>query len=172
MYRFRSFLVISITLLLTSPIWSATPNHASGGRPVDAQAIEDRILRFTNVERERLGRPVLAMDVMLTHAARQNSGELLRGGFVDRTDVDPAFLDVDDPGCLYTEVGKNVACYKGYPFDRVAQDAVADWMHCVRSRANILSFQFTFVGIGVVTGHDTVTATAYFARHVEQAADR
>src|SRR5579859_1055153 len=123
--------------------------------PVSAQtdahdAFVSRVIELTNAERDRAGLAPLAQNDQLADAAQGYSEVLASGACFDHTCGDvPDFADRDAQAGYtdWTDIGENIAA--GYP---TPEAVVAGWMASPGHRANILSPNFSEIGVGVAQG--------------------
>jgi uncharacterized protein YkwD len=118
--------------------------------PVDDRGFVSRILDLTNAERQKAGLGPLALSTPLNDAA-QGYSQVLAGGacFEHTCGPVPKFEDrVGQAGYNgWNALGENIAA--GYP---TPEAVVAGWMSSPGHRANMLSPNFTEMGIGLVNG--------------------
>lgn len=147
-------------LLLTLAL--ALPAHATR-----LDSVEQRILEYTNSERQSHGLAPLVLDGSLTEAARAHSEEMARLEYFSHESPTPGHEKLRQrtsaAGCRAREVGENIAYYDGYSPDQVAQQVVTDWMNSPGHRANILRPSFRAIGIGVASNGRKILATQDFA---------
>src|SRR5919199_1198332 len=120
--------------------------------PQDAADFAARILDLTNAERQKAGLAPLVANPQLAAAAQTYSQVLASTGCFEHTCGPlPNFADRDAQAGYtgWTAIGENIAA--GYPSP---ESVVAGWMASPGHRANILSPNFTEMGVGVVTGAD------------------
>ena len=109
-----------------------------------------RVVELTNTERQNAGLPPLVMNSQLQDAAQAYSEVLATSDCFDHTcGPVPDLADRDGQAGYsdWTALGENIAA--GYP---TPEAVVAGWMASPGHRANILSTDFTEIGIGVVSG--------------------
>jgi uncharacterized protein YkwD len=125
---------------------SADPTAAAPG---DNRGFATRVLDLTNAERIKAGLAPLVSNSQLEEAA-QSYGEVLASSGCLRHTCGPVpdFTDRDQQaGYLsWTSLGENIA--NGYP---TPEAVVAGWMASPAHRANILSPDYTELGVGVTS---------------------
>jgi uncharacterized protein YkwD len=119
----------------------------------DSQAQLTRVLDLTNSERNKAGLPPLALSPQLTAAAQDYTQVLATSGCFAHTCgpvPDLADRDVAAGYSGWIWLGENIAGGFTTP-----ESVVAAWMASPEHRANILSANYTDIGIGVAawTGH-------------------
>lgn len=109
-----------------------------------------RVLELTNIERQRVGVPALALSTELTDAAQTYSVVLATSGcFAHTCGPVPDMADrLGQAGYQgWTAIAENIAA--GYP---TPDAVVAGWMSSPAHRANLLSPNYAEIGIGLATG--------------------
>jgi len=89
--------------------------------------VEEKILKETNAQRARYGLKALEMDPALVESARQHASWMCSTGNFTHTSK---------------SVGENIALGQ-----RSAKEALGDWMNSSGHRANILSGDYTRIGV-------------------------
>jgi uncharacterized protein YkwD len=132
---------LGVLLLQTAPALAAAQ---------DDLGFVSRVLDLTNAERQKAGLGPLALSTSLNDAA-QGYSQVLAGSacFEHTCGPVPRFEDrVGQAGYNgWNALGENIAA--GYP---TPEAVVAGWMSSPGHRANMLSPNFTEMGIGLVTG--------------------
>ncbi|MBP2703315.1 CAP domain-containing protein [Microbispora sp. RL4-1S] len=127
-----------------SPVPSATPS-SSGGSAAVGTAVENEVVRLTNVERAKAGCGPLRHDAKLHTAALGHSADMSAQNYFDHTSKDGrSFADrIKNAGYTFTAAAENIA--KGYTN---AQAVVQGWMNSSGHRQNILNCAYTDIGVG------------------------
>jgi uncharacterized protein YkwD len=132
------------------------------------EKVEDLILDLTNQARRAQGLSPLAKDEELRSAARDFSNDMLVRRFFDHTT--PEGLTFEDrlekqyPHRVQA-MGENIWSGSGYDPGRtqnLAKEIVNDWLNSPGHRENVLSPDFTHLGVGVSARHDSIRATQEF----------
>jgi hypothetical protein len=151
-------LILSILLILPSPL------HA-----LDTGQIEKRVLDLVNAERARRNLPPYVHNPELALLARHHSRNMVRYHFFSHTDPEgkdpPARKRAYFPG-LFGSLGENIAYHAGRTEEEAARNLMRSWMDSPGHRTNILSDQFTHIGVGVAEGGRQVYATQAFSELV------
>ena len=143
-------------LVLFALLFVALPASAQGYDPSYQTAqlwlYEAQTVYYTNLERAKNDLPPLRWNQQLTHAARWfswDSTENRPENFCGHTDSEgrEAWDRVPLFGYLGWGGAENAYCGLMMP-----DDAVTGWMNSPGHRANILSTNFTKIGIGIVKG--------------------
>jgi len=135
--------------LVVAGALAASPLPVAAAGQADAGATA-RVLELTNAERQAAGLTPLTLSPRLSSAAQNYSQVLAAGACFDHTcGAVPNFADrLGQAGYTgWTAIAENIAA--GYP----TPDAViAGWMASAGHRANMLSPNYSEIGIGVVSG--------------------
>jgi len=126
------------------------PMNSAAAAPADSNAFAEQVLALTNAERQSAGMPPLALSRELADAA-QNYSQVLASTdcFAHTCGPVPDFADRDGQAGYndWTSIGENIAAGSPTP-----DDVVAQWMASPGHRANILSPNYTEIGVCVATG--------------------
>lgn len=116
------------------------PNTAAGISQVAQQVIE-----LTNNERRKNGLPPLNTDVSLSNVAQTKTNDMNAKHYFSHTSptYGSPFDMMRDFGVTYTSAGENIAMGQ-----TTAQQVVTAWMNSEGHRKNILSPNFTNIGVG------------------------
>ncbi|MFN3689812.1 MAG: CAP domain-containing protein [Fimbriimonadales bacterium] len=113
------------------------------------RALEQRVHRLINEQRQRVQLPPLAWHEDVARAARDHSKNMAERNFFDHED--PRLGNVDQRlnrfRIPWRACGENIFMLSGY--ENPAQVAVHGWMESPEHRANILHKEFTHAGVGV-----------------------
>ncbi|MCK0473125.1 CAP domain-containing protein [Halalkalibacter sp. APA_J-10(15)] len=109
--------------------------------------VEQQVIDLTNQERRNNGLPELQADSSLSHVAREKSRDMQQNNYFSHTSptYGSPFDMMRDYGVSYNSAGENIA--QG---QRSAQEVVQAWMNSEGHRANILSNDFTHIGVGYI----------------------
>lgn len=102
------------------------------------------VTRLTNIEREKAGKSILKYNNTIAAGAQTRSEELLISFSHTRPDGTRFFTVFDDPDFSYRYIGENLAL--GY---KSPAEVVAAWMKSEGHRANLLSDNYTDIGVGI-----------------------
>jgi uncharacterized protein YkwD len=111
--------------LSASPATSATAN-------TDLHPVEQNIVHYTNLQRQKHGLPALTIDSRLMSSARQHCSWMARSGSLIHTTA---------------AVAENIALGQNNSLQ-----AVRDWMNSPGHRANILNGGYKRIGAAAYTG--------------------
>jgi uncharacterized protein YkwD len=120
---------------------------------------EGRVVELVNSAREYAGVPPLGEHALLTQVARRHSQGMACGNSFGHSSPDLGTVDrrLTSEGYSYSAVGENIAY--GY-FD--PEGVVSAWMDSQAHRENLLSIEFTRVGIGYAQAENEEDQGAYW----------
>ena len=125
----------------------AAPAPATG----EAGQFVQQVIDLTNQQRAKNGLPALKADTQLSGVAQKKSQDMAQNNYFSHTSptYGSPFDMMRDFGVSYKSAGENIA--QG---QRTPQEVVNAWMNSEGHRKNILSNNFTHIGVGYVTdGH-------------------
>lgn len=146
-------------------------------------SLEALIFRLTNKERKIRGLKTLKKDERLTIAARQHSNDMLRNNYlshVSSSEINRTPLQrIYNSGLPVLAVGENVAENFGSSVsslvrndpDSLAEIVMKEWMESPSHRKNILSADFSHMGVGSVSVENVHKVTQNFADESDFAVD-
>ncbi|MFK9095092.1 CAP domain-containing protein [Bacillus salipaludis] len=104
-----------------------------------------QVINLTNVERSKNGLPGLKADTQLNGVAQKKSLDMQQNHYFSHTSptYGSPFDMMRDFGVTYKSAGENIA--QG---QRTPQEVVTAWMNSEGHRKNILSSNFTHIGVG------------------------
>lgn len=114
-------------------------------------AVEQAVLDLTNKERQKAGLAPLQIDTKLMSSARQKSADMAKNRYFSHTSptYGSPFDQMKANGISYRSAAENIAMGQ-----RTAAEVVQAWMDSPGHRQNILTAQFTHIGIGYdANGH-------------------
>ena len=108
-------------------------------------ATESKVIELTNAERRKNGLPDLQANTSLSGVAREKSNDMQAKQYFSHTSptYGSPFDMMRDFGISYRSAGENIA--QGQPSP---EDVVQAWMNSEGHRRNILSGDFTHIGVG------------------------
>jgi stress response protein SCP2 len=117
--------------------------------PSELSDFQRGVVELTNVERARHGLRPLLPQPQLTACAQAFSADMITRAFFSHTDPDgrEPWDRAVAAGYLYSRIGENIACGQETP-----AEVVQGWMDSPGHRKNILTPEFTEIGVGYVTG--------------------
>ncbi len=120
------------------PVEESAPNAS-------VSAIEQEVLNLTNAERQKAGLAPLQFDQKLMESARAKSKDMSVNNYFAHTSptYGSPFDQMKSFGVTYRAAAENIANGQ-----RSAQDVVREWMDSPGHRQNILTPNFTHIGIG------------------------
>src|SRR5438067_1831238 len=141
MRAWTAYLLVLATLLPVGTVRAAPANETS---------FVTRVLDLTNAERQKAGLAPLTLNPRLVDSAQTYSQVLASGNcFAHTCGPVPDFSERDEQAGYdgWTSIGENIA--GGYT---TPEAVVAGWMASPGHRANILSADYTEIGIGLSDG--------------------
>jgi uncharacterized protein YkwD len=132
------------------------------------EEVEDSVFAITNQARRAKGLAPLIKDDELRNVARSYSNDMLLRRFFDHTTPDGVSYDeriLNHYHHWVRFVGENLWSAVGYNprnTQRLAKEIVDDWMSSPSHRDNLLSPDFTHLGVGISARHHTLRATQEF----------
>lgn len=129
--------------------------------------IEQAIFQRVNQERTAAGLPALSYNTTMEHYARIKSKDMGDNGYFSHEDLQGKLIteQMKADGVSYRAWGENIAYIQGINNNSaLATKFMDNWMNSSGHRANILSTNFTSIGIGVYKVGNTYYATQEFYR--------
>ncbi|MCQ6274456.1 SCP-like extracellular protein [Bacillus sp. V3B] len=113
--------------------------------PANSSQAVQQVIDLTNAERKQNGLPALKADAKLNSVAQMKSADMQQNNYFSHTSptYGSPFDMMRDNGVSYQSAGENIA--QG---QRTAQEVVQAWMNSEGHRKNILSRDFTHIGVG------------------------
>lgn len=114
-----------------------------------------QVVSLVNAERAKQGLSALTVSTKVQQAAQTRAGELKSSFSHTRPSGASCFTALTEAGVSYTRAGENIAYGQSSP-----AAVVQAWMNSSGHRANILSRDFTTIGVG----YTVVNGTAYWSQ--------
>lgn len=113
--------------------------------PANVSQAVQQVIDLTNQQRKQNGLPALQADTKLISVAQKKSEDMQQNGYFSHTSptYGSPFDMMRDFGVTYRSAGENIA--QG---QRTPQEVVQAWMNSEGHRKNILSRDFTHIGVG------------------------
>ena len=136
------------TVLCLAGLCSTSPGlEAAGAPPASASRVAAEVVELTNTERGILGRAKLRTNARLTRAAQVHAEQMARARQQAHVLPNAAYPRAEDrlaaAGYNWQSFGENLALGQASP-----AEAVHSWMHSRGHRSNIVSPEFTELGVG------------------------
>lgn len=151
----------TIVEAVLSPLESETPAATPVPSPMGLTAVDQAIVKYTNLERTSRGLPALAWDGSLAAIAYNGSMDMKSRNFFSHINPDghDPFWRLASAGYGFAWAGENIAASsrisEGTDPDEVGRYFVQDlWMTSPGHKANILNTHFTLIGVGTVYEND------------------
>ena len=124
---------------------STTPSQQPSAQATTIGQVALQVIELTNVERKKNGLPPLKADASLSKVAQTKSNDMETKNYFSHTSptYGSPFDMMRDFGVTYRSAGENIAM--GQP---TAQEVVNAWMNSEGHRKNILSANYTNIGVG------------------------
>lgn len=121
------------------------PQQSTGQTTANINQIAMQVIDLTNKERQKNGLPALKADSSLSKVAQAKSNDMNAKHYFSHTSptYGSPFDMMRDFGVTYRSAGENIAM--GQP---TAQQVVTAWMNSEGHRKNILSPNYTNIGVG------------------------
>lgn len=130
------------------------PGTEQPAEPDDSQTEDEgvsayaaKVVELVNAERAKAGLSALTMDSAATEAAQVRAAEIRSSFSHTRPNGKTCFTALSEAGVSYRTAGENIAAGQ-----RTPEEVVAAWMNSEGHRKNILSSQFTGIGVGYLEG--------------------
>ena len=166
--------VISLVVLFSwvpaSAQWSGQSGRqlqpAPRVRLFSLMGVEEALFAMTNDVRRRQGLPLFLKDESCRNAARAHSADMFIRNYFAHKDPDGRSVKERLPANpALRHWGENIWTGRGYDprqIQHLAQVIMSGWMNSPGHRKNILSPEYTHLGIGVITNNQEVKATQVF----------
>lgn len=149
-----------------------TPSETPSDEPVVSDSnyiaeIEQAIFQRVNQERTAAGLPALSYNTTMEHYARIKSKDMGDNGYFSHEDLQGNLIteQMKADGVTYKAWGENIAYIQGGSGNSaIATQFMDNWMNSSGHRANILSTNFSSIGIGVYKIGNKYYATQEFYR--------
>lgn len=141
----------------------ATPAPAPAQTPTEStntavSSYEQKVVELVNVERQKAGLPALKLDTAISNVARIKSKDMADNNYFAHQS--PTYGSAGDMlskyGIKWSAWGENIASGQKTP-----EDVVNAWMNSSGHRANILSSNYSRIGVGYVTNSN---GTSYWTQ--------
>ena len=151
---------------------SNTPSETPNDNPVVSDGnyiaeIEQAIFERVNSERAAAGLPALSYNTTMENYARIKSKDMGDNGYFSHEDLQGNLIteQMKADGVTYKAWGENIAYIQGVSGNStLATQFMDNWMNSSGHRANILSTNFSSIGIGVYKIGNKYYATQEFYR--------
>ncbi|WP_240620126.1 SafA/ExsA family spore coat assembly protein [Peribacillus acanthi] len=113
------------------------------------QTVEQQVVNLVNQERAKVGLPALKSDWELARVAKYKSEDMRDKNYFDHNSptYGTPFQMMKSFGISYSYAGENIAAGQ-----TTAQAVMTAWMNSPGHKANILSKNFTYIGVGYAKG--------------------
>lgn len=150
--------VVTVPSHSSSSSSSVVSSSSSSSASTSIDAVRQKILDLVNAERSNAGLSPLTYNKKLEQSAQAHAEDMQNRNFFDHVNPDgktpsdrikaTGYLDVTGCNCRWSYAdGENIAMGQTTP-----EQVMKDWMNSPGHKANILSTNFTEMGVGYVTG--------------------
>lgn len=154
------------------PSVDETPDNSTEDNVTNADtnfmsAVETAIFNKVNEERAKAGVPTLTYNTVMQKYARIKSQDMGDNNYFSHEDLNGNLIttQMKNDGVSYKAWGENIAYIGGnVSADALAEQFMTNWMNSSGHRANILSTNFSSIGVGVYKIGNKVYATQEFYR--------
>ena len=122
-----------------------TPAETPAPSGNDLQAMRQGVLDLVNAARAQNGKSPLTLDDALCGVAQLRAEEIVQSFSHTRPNGTTCFTAIDEAGISYRALGENIAAGQSSP-----ASVMDSWMNSEGHRKNILSGDFSSIGIGYV----------------------
>ena len=155
-----------------TPVVDETPDNSTEDNSTNADTnfmavVEQAIYNKVNEERAKAGVPALTYNNTMQKYARIKSQDMGDNNYFSHEDLNGNLIttQMKNDGVSYKAWGENIAYIGGnVSADALAQQFMTNWMNSAGHRANILSTNFSSIGVGVYKIGNKVYATQEFYR--------
>ena len=155
-----------------TPVVDETPDNSTENNVTNADenfmaAVETAIYNKVNEERAKAGVPTLTYNTVMQKYARIKSQDMGDNNYFSHEDLNGNLMttQMKKDGVSYKAWGENIAYIGGnISADALAERFMTNWMNSSGHRENILSTNFSSIGVGVYKIGNKVYATQEFYR--------
>ena len=155
-----------------TPVVDETPDNSTENNVTNADenfmaAVETAIYNKVNEERAKAGVPTLTYNTVMQKYARIKSQDMGDNNYFSHEDLNGNLIttQMKKDGVSYKAWGENIAYIGGnISADALAERFMTNWMNSSGHRENILSTNFSSIGVGVYKIGNKVYATQEFYR--------
>lgn len=136
-----------VTTQPTTPVQTTPPTNQVEKAEVPSQV--QQVVDLVNAERKKVGLSPLKVNDQLTKMAQVKAEDMRDNQYFSHTSptYGSPFDMMKEFGVSYSYAGENIAAGQ-----KTAEDVMKGWMNSPGHRANILSENFTEIGVGYVQG--------------------
>lgn len=129
--------------------------------------VENYIFTMVNEERSKIGKSNLTVNTVMKNLSRDKSKEMIELNYFDHNSPRNGYINdiLNTKNIKYRNVGENIAMQesgKELSSSDMAKQFMNMWMNSSGHKANILSDNFTQIGIGVAKKGSLIEATQTF----------
>ncbi|OXS62190.1 putative YkwD family protein [Bacillus sp. V-88] len=130
-----------------APAPAPASNEQASEQSGQLSQFEQKVVELTNQERAKQGLPALKVDAELSKVAREKSRDMQANNYFSHTSptYGSPFDMMKQFGIEYSSAGENIAMGQQTP-----EEVVQAWMNSEGHRKNIMSSNYTHIGVGYV----------------------
>ncbi|MBU3159385.1 serine protease [Clostridium frigoris] len=130
----------------TAPAKTTATKASTASTTTANSKMEKEVVTLVNQERAKVGLAALKDNSQLSNVARTKSGDMVTNNYFDHTSptYGSPFDMMKQFGITYTAAGENIAMGQ-----QTAALVMTGWMNSPGHKANILSKDFTDIGVGI-----------------------
>jgi hypothetical protein len=136
-------------------------------KTMTVREFEHEVWRLTNAQRTQRSLKALSYDEGLADLARYHSRNMMQRNFFAHRDHQGYEVAQRQrayyPGLVVCNIGENLGKFTNSARVFTPQEVVTGWMNSPSHRANILSADYTHLGVGLIFSGDIMYATQNFA---------
>lgn len=127
-------------------------------------AVESEIINIVNSERTKVGKKALSYKATMQSYGRQKSKDMAINNYFSHEDLSnrTEYDKMKANGVKINAWGENIAYMSNRSPEVLAREFMNNWMNSPGHKANILSGNFTGIGVGVYKYGDKIYATQEF----------
>jgi len=147
----RLLVAVLIAGLVLGTNLPAATRAADGPTIAESRAAETKVLRLINVERDKVGLRAIRSDSRIRSVAEARSQDMVDRSYFDHQDPDGKWPwdHLNDAHIDWYVAGEIIAWNMSTPVSVSAETAISQWMNSAGHKAQILSTQHNYAGVGV-----------------------
>lgn len=155
------------TIILILAMFVICAGLCAKGKTMTVQEFEREVWRLTNQQRAKYSLPLLSYDEGLADLARYHSRNMLQQRFFAHRDHQGFEVAQRQkryyPNLIVCSIGENLGKFTNSAQVFTPQEVVTGWMNSPDHRENLLSPEYTHLGVGLIFSGSTMYATQNFA---------
>lgn len=155
----RLLVAVLVAALVVGTSLPVATRAADGPTTSQLRAAETTVLQFINVERDKVGLRAIRNDSRIRTVAQARSQDMVDRAYFDHQDPDGKWPwdHLNDAHIGWYVAGEIIAWNMSSPVSASAETAISQWMNSAGHKAQVLSTQHNYAGVGVaVDGARTI----------------